>query len=380
MKIKTLKRNTTPAPSVQLKETLLNRIRTGYYSPGKRMDAIRKIADEFKVSTLTAQKACKMLEQEGAIIPVPQSGLFVSESFLEKPAQQMRIVFVFPEVEISPKVLDLEGWGLISELNRGFHAGAQENGVRLDFLYIDESSHPRELLAYAEKIREEYDFAVFSSSQLELIQKELAVVKFPFFTLCDDPANVVEGALPFYYDHDKALEYLLDLIKAEPPEKVMILSSHATQDKFSIIRAEKFHQLCCNAGYKPENILSIAVDREDKNVLKSLLAENKGAFIFCNNAYLVRNIYIAAMQNGQIPGRDFSIAAIATGVTFTGLIPSLTYVRVPLFDLGLQVIRTACAIFQSGMKKKVNMEVVLPELIINETTNITKNKLKGVAS
>ena len=69
------------------------------------------------------ERYCKMLEQEGAIIPVPQSGLFVSESFLEKPARQMRIVFVFPEVEISPQVLDLEGWGLISELNRGFHAG-----------------------------------------------------------------------------------------------------------------------------------------------------------------------------------------------------------------------------------------------------------------
>ncbi len=380
MKIKTLKRNTTPAPSVQLKETLLNRIRTGYYSPGKRMDAIRKIADEFKVSTLTAQKACKMLEQEGAIIPVPQSGLFVSESFLEKPAQQMRIVFVFPEVEISPRVLDLEGWGLISELNRGFHAGAQENGVRLDFLYIDESSHSRELLAYAEKIREEYDFAVFSSRQLELIQKELASVKFPFFTLCDDPSSVLPGAMPFYYDHDKALEYLLDLVKRIQAEKVMILSSSAAQDEFSKIRADKFRDICRNIGCHAENIIAQTLDPNDNTTLKSLLKENKDAFIFCNNAYLVRNIYVAAMQNGQIPGRDFSIAAIASGVTFTGLIPSLTYVRVPLFELGLQVIRTACAIYQSGTKKKVDMEVVLPELIINETTNITKNKLKGVAS
>lgn len=382
MKLKTLKRNTTPAPSVLLKETLLNRIRTGYYSPGKRMDAIRKIAEEFKVSTLTAQKACKMLEQEGAIIPIPQSGLFVSESFLEKPAQQMRIVFVFPEVEISPRVLDLEGWGLISELNRGFHAGAQENGVRLDFLYIDESSPSHELLAYAAKIRAEYDFAVFSSWQLPLIQKDLAAADFPFFTLCDDPSSVLPGAMPFYYDHDKALEYLLELVKRIQAEKVMILSSSAAQDEFSKIRAEKFRELCRNIGCHAENIIAQTLDPNDNTTLKSLLKENKDAFIFCNNAYLIRNIYIAAMQNGQIPGHDFAIAAIASGVTFTGLIPSLTYVRVPMFELGLQVIRTACAIYQSGIKKKMDMEVVLPELIINESSTITKtkNKVKGVAS
>ena len=162
----------------------------------------------------------------------------------------------------------------------------------------------------------------------------------------------------------------------------MILSSSAAQDEFSKIRAVKFRDLCSNIGCHAENIIAQTLDPKDNTTLKSLLKENKDAFIFCNNAYLVRNIYVAAMQNGQIPGRDFSIAAIASGVTFTGLIPSLTYVRVPLFELGLQVIRTACAIYQSGMKMKMDMEVILPELIINESSTITKtkNKVKGVAS
>ena len=178
------------------------------------------------------------------------------------------------------------------------------------------------------------------------------------------------------------LEYLLELVKRIQAEKVMILSSSALQDEFSKLRAEKFRELCRNIGCHAENIITQTLDPNDNTTLKSLLNENKDAFIFCNNAYLVRDIYIAAMQNGQIPGHDFAIAAIASGVTFTGLIPSLTYVRVPMFELGLQVIRTACAIFQSGMKKKMDMEVVLPELIINESSTITKtkNKVKGVAS
>lgn len=377
---KTLKKTTSPSVSVQLKEKLLNRIRTGYYRPGERMDAIRKIADEFKVSTLTAQKACKLLEQEGAIIPVPQSGLFVNEAFFNKPAQQMRIVFVFPEVEISARVLDMEGLGLISELNRGFQAGAQENGIKLDFLYINKASTSREQLAYARQIRNDYDFAIFSSIQLPLVQKELVAADFPVFALCDEPKTAISGTIPFYYDHQAALEYLLDFVRDGRPEKIVTVSSCERQDSGTKKRVSLFTELCKNAGYENEQILPYIVDKQDINTLEKILQENKGAFIFCNDAYLVRNIYIAAMRNGQIPGRDFMVAAIATGFTFTGLIPSLTYVRVPTFELGLQMIRTACTMYCTGAKKPLETEIVRPELIINESAILKNNKTEGVAS
>lgn len=380
MKLKTLKRNTTPAPSVQLKETLLNRIRTGYYSPGKRIDAIRKIAEEFKVSTLTAQKACKLLEKDGAIIAVPQSGLFVNESFFNNPVQQMRIVFVFPEVEISARALDMEGLGLISELNRGFQAGAQENGIRLDFLYIDKASTAREQLAYAHQIRNDYDFAIFSSAQLPMVQNELVASGFPVFALCDDPKTAISGTIPFYYDHQAALEYLFEFVKNGRPEKIVTVSSLDLRDSGMKERVALFSEFCIHAGYKKEQIHSCFAEKQDIGILEKILQENKGAFVFCNDAYLVRNIYIAAMRNGQIPGRDFMVAAIATGFTFTGLIPSLTYVRVPTFELGLQMIRTACTMFRTGTKNPGKIDVVQPELIINESAILTNNNNKGVAS
>lgn len=380
MALKTLKKPNHTSVSVQVKNTLLKRIRTGYYRPGERMDAIRKIADEFKVSSLTVQKACKLLEQEGAIIPVPQSGLYVSESFLEKPARQMRIVFVFPEVEISPRVLHLENWGLNSELTRGFQAGVQENGAKLDFLYIDQTVSSREMYAHARKIREKYDFAIFASHQLPELQQILASEGFPFFTLCDNPDQVIRGAIPFYYDHGKALEYLLDLVKSNKPEKILIVSNSETEDALTLSRADRFAELCMDAGYSRKQITHHVMSQDDSESLLPVLAAHRNSFIFSNNAYLVRNIYIAAMKNGLIPGRDLMIAAIATGVTFTGLIPSLTYVRVPVFELGLQVIRTACKMFKDEVTELKKWDPVLPELIINESVKITKNKIKGVAS
>ena len=55
-----------PLPQ-QLKAILRKRIETGHYKPGERIDAVRKLAEEFTVSSLTVQKACKLLERKIAL-------------------------------------------------------------------------------------------------------------------------------------------------------------------------------------------------------------------------------------------------------------------------------------------------------------------------
>ena len=81
-----------------------------------------------------------------------------------------------------------------------------------------------------------------------------------------------------------------------------------------------------------------------------------------------------ANENNMIPGKDFQIMAIASGVTFMGLIPSLSYVRVPMYELGLQLLRTAYSKFIDPEKTLV-WDPVMPELIQNETSiHYNKNK------
>jgi DNA-binding LacI/PurR family transcriptional regulator len=40
-------------------------------------------------------------------------------------------------------------------------------------------------------------------------------------------------------------------------------------------------------------------------------------------------------------GSDFQIAGIASGLTFHGLIPQLTYIRIPRYEMGRAIMMTA---------------------------------------
>ena len=82
----------------QLKRILQQRIETAYYTPGRKIDSVRKISAEFKVSSLTVQRALKQLESDGFVVSVPASGIFVNDQFA-KEKSAVKMAFVFPEAE-----------------------------------------------------------------------------------------------------------------------------------------------------------------------------------------------------------------------------------------------------------------------------------------
>ena len=378
------KNSRVPLPE-QLKTILRRRIEAGYYKPGERIDTVRKLATAFKVSTLTVQRACKLLEEERCIISMPQSGMFVPENFFERPQNPMRVVFVFPEVEISPQVLDLENWAMTNELNRGLLAGAQESDLKIDFLHIPTGGNIRERFQRTEMIRANYDSAIFFGSQLMDIQLELASGNFPVYSVCSDPDKNNSNLTFVFYDQERAIELIVESAIKSGAEKFAVFSS--TQDFYYDIgnyqkedlknfqsRPSHFLNLCKKHGIERPRIQYHIFDENNRCTISQRLKENHGAFIFCNNAYLVRDIYVAAYENSMIPGKDFQIMAIASGITFTGLIPSLSYVRVPLYEVGLQLIRMAHRKFRNP-GADIRWEPVQPEIVLNETSKL-KNKNK----
>ena len=378
------KNSRVPLPE-QLKTILRRRIEAGYYKPGERIDTVRKLATAFKVSTLTVQRACKLLEEERCIISMPQSGMFVPENFFERPQNPMRVVFVFPEVEISPQVLDLENWAMTNELNRGLLAGAQESDLKIDFLHIPTGGNIRERFQRAEMIRANYDSAIFFGTQLMDIQLELASGNFPVYSVCADPDKNNSSLKFVFYDQERAIELVVESALKSGAQKFAVFSS--TQDFYYDIgnyqaedlknfqsRPSLFLALCKKRGIEQSQIQYCIFDENNRNTIPQRLKESHGAFIFCNNAYLVRDIYVAAYENSMIPGKDFQIMAIASGITFTGLIPSLSYVRVPLYEVGLQLIRMAHRKFRNP-GADIQWEPVQPEIVLNETSKL-KNKNK----
>ena len=359
------RKNGVPLPD-QLKEELLSRIRSGYYKPGERIDTIRKLAAEFGVSSLTVQKACRMLEEDNCIISMPQSGMFVPENFFEQSGKPQKMVFVFPETEISSRVMDMENWGLSSELYRGFLAGSQKYPVQLDLLHISQDSSFREKFRHIERICDKYDCAIFVGNQNMDIQLELADKGFRIFHITDQPEKVPAPLIPVFYDHEKALAMVMDSALGSGLKKWAVLTLRSSSDHYLELRHSRFVELCRRRGIGPDRLFDCIFDENDRGQVPDILKQLKGSFIFCNNAYLVRDIYIAAQKSGMILGRDFRIMAIASGVTFTGLIPALTFVRVPMYEIGCALIQRICATARGG-SENFRWDPVAPECIAGET-------------
>ena len=65
----------------QIAGIIRQRIQRGIYTPGKKIDSIRKLSADLKVSPVTVLRALESLEKTEAVIRLPGRGVFVSEKF-----------------------------------------------------------------------------------------------------------------------------------------------------------------------------------------------------------------------------------------------------------------------------------------------------------
>lgn len=70
------------APFRQLKTQILDAVKSGQLTPGTRLPAVRTLADEVGISTATAAKVYRELEESGVLEGRGRSGTFVSAADL----------------------------------------------------------------------------------------------------------------------------------------------------------------------------------------------------------------------------------------------------------------------------------------------------------
>ena len=63
----------------QLVQTIRQRIVTGFYQPGERIDSVRELAEQAGVNPNTMQRALTELEREGVLRSERTSGRYVTE-------------------------------------------------------------------------------------------------------------------------------------------------------------------------------------------------------------------------------------------------------------------------------------------------------------
>lgn len=336
---------------VQLKRILQQRIESAYYAPGRKIDSVRKISAEFKVSSLTVQRALKSLESDGFVVSVPANGIFVNERFAQE-KKAVKIAFVFPEAAISRDKLYLECWALDSEIYRGLLAGAQQYGAKVDFIYVDKDSAPLSLMQQERQLRK-FDAVVFVGAQLLELQLELALTM-PVFQFSGLFTHAAPSLINVDYDQPAAVESLVahaaecgcrtaGFITALDKQETDTAGGEQDLYHDFRVRSAYFIECCRRHGLEVPEQFQLEYDSLDSvDVLKDVLLKGHPDFLFCNHTYHMVKLYEACAAAGLRIGKDIRIAAIASGVTFQGLLPSLTYVQVPVFDLAVGVVREVC--------------------------------------
>ena len=103
-------------------DALRQRLVDGNLAAGSRLPALRELASEFSVSTITVRQALQTLEQEGRLHCIPGVGVFVRPTIpLRKATDQITIAFATIEIEVNftaeiarsiEEACQARGWGM----------------------------------------------------------------------------------------------------------------------------------------------------------------------------------------------------------------------------------------------------------------------------
>lgn len=352
---------------LQIRNLLAARIESGHYQPGRKMDSIRRLAGELDVSPVTVIEALKMLEKENYIVRVPANGTFVNDKVLLN-RKVLNIVLAFPERSISPETLNPEVWALDSEMYRGLLEGAAGNGVKVHFEYFQDEVTDIQL-RHQLKQMEQYDAAVFTGRQLLALQKAFAG-QHPVFQVSSVGTTIESPIIGVSYDRIDALRQLARHACDCAYRSVGTISISSNQRLLE--RASLFRDICREQGLVVSDDTAWEFDPdnpETPELLRRKLGGPLPDMIFCNHAEFILDVYEAAADCQVKFGQDAGIAGIATGWTFRGLLPSLTHIKVPQYEIGRNIIAATISSFRQS-KPVISLPLIKPQLIQGKSTRL----------
>lgn len=320
-------------------EALVRQIRSGKLHSGDRVPSERDLANLWGISRGTARLALKELETLGY---VERQG--VRGTFIRSLSGRIRnVVLAFPEELISPEILAPECWALSSELHRGLMFGASKLGMKVFFEHFKEEVSATERREQLHRLHR-YDAAVFASPQLIELQKDFAAGHAVIQITGWAPAPPTDPSILLVrYEKDSAVRKLVAHFRQCGCAGAGVVSFLGPEEEANILfleRGERFLSLARKEGLSAPEEFHFKIDLSRGNAadaLDPLFRRPLPEAIFCNHAEKIVDFYKAASRNRVQIGKDILVAGIATGLTFQGLLPSCTYVRVPMFEIGVRI-------------------------------------------
>lgn len=365
------KESSTSLPE-QIAEIIRSRIRTALYMPKKKIDSIRRLSADLETSPVTIIKALDLLEEEGTVVRLPGKGVFVSEKFNSK-KRLLTACFAFPETHFS-EVRDSEQRALNNEFYQGLMHGAMEENIKLQFSYFS-STPTREQLEQQLKETENYDFMIFSSFQHSALMKKTAL-KMPVFC-CRGSATTQfpEGVYVSDYDRPDAREKLFQLFLDSNCRSAAALTtvnsgqnpSDRTQD--FLRRVAEAGKITPHDGVWLLPFLDWNFDYDEALTrLKKYLKREQPEFIFCSSTGLLSLIYEAAFSLKIQIGKDLMVTGIASGITTENLFPRYTYLKIPRYEQGVDIMHAASRYIRQ--KIAIDLPVHKVQLVAGQSVNL----------
>ncbi len=355
----------------QIADMIRKRIQNGIYVPGKKIDSIRKLSADLKVSPVTVIRALEILEDAETIVRLPGRGVFVSEKISSK-EHPLTACFAFPKLTAGD-IRDAEGKALTNEFYRGLMQGAMEENIRLQFSYFASEPTPEEFIRQLKEI-ENYDFIIFAGLQFRQLMEKIAL-KMPTFCVKGTNGDSFPAGVHISdYDRPDAREKLFQLFLDSGANSVAALTSGV---KISA-RAEDFLRRVAETGKKTPDDGNWIFPSFDWTFdydaalsrLKKYLTKEKPEFIFCNSATLLSLIYEAAYSLKLEIGEDLMVAGIASGLTVETLFPRYTYLKIPRYEQGVDVMRAASDCIRLGIP--VNLPKHKVRLVTGQSVKLRK--------
>lgn len=339
-----------------ISDALRRRLTDGDLAAGARVPALRELANQFNVSTITVRQALRMLEEEGRLHCIPGVGTFVRPSLPRRPATD--------QVTVAFATIMIEG-AYTSEIAHSIEEACQQRGWGMQLLNAqgDPQLEARNLSRIAKSgVNGAIVLPVCDSENIEEMVK-LKLAAFPFV--------LVDRAIPgvkvdvVASDHEEgarvATEYLIKhghrhiLMVTEPPTSTSVAA-----------RIRGYERALIDNGIEPLREWKIwmnpdAYDRENRQrfwlpgkqaALPALQKFEPPVAIFALNCYIGWGIFEACRLLGLRVPEDVSIICFDDSEFTRALSPGMTAIAQRTGEIG----RTAVELLERRLSSGALLE------------------------
>jgi DNA-binding LacI/PurR family transcriptional regulator len=302
------------------------------------------MAEEFEVATGTLLRALDILEQSGVIYRCHGKGTFVSKQ-IDVAQMPLSACFAFPE-----KNLRIPGHPEINALNsefyRGLLQGSIDNNIKLQFAYFEQSPSPALLQKQLQEL-DKFDFVIFPSHQNIELMRQISEYKTVFSFLQYSPPHIsLPNVIYSSYAREEALEKFVEFFLRTGCQSAAVVSRDISDKGTYFLRrvAEE------GIATPEEGVWTVDLPSSGLRVeyLQNLMRQKKYDFIFCATTDYLRDIYEAAFNLNLFVGKDIMISGIACGITVSNLFPRYSYFKIPRFEQGVDIMKSAAEFFRWG--------------------------------